>query len=205
MDDSLIVGRVVERLLITLFGGISLAFGWNLFRVGVANEQVAELAKADLKVKLQKVGPGVFFALFGTLVLIAGLLNPLRVSPPATAGESATPELGTFSYLSGSEVAAKQTVQSLNTLLDIVPPESEVGPLVVADVADLASVRPEIEALRNDIARGFIGEAAFDAWRQWGQVYLSDESRVPSQQLPNLRLAHEWLTLRAPVAERATR
>ena len=38
-EQILVFGRVFERLLISALAGTSLAYGWNLFRVGVLAEQ----------------------------------------------------------------------------------------------------------------------------------------------------------------------
>jgi hypothetical protein len=37
------IGRTVERLLADAMFGVSLILGWNLFRVGVLNDQTAEM------------------------------------------------------------------------------------------------------------------------------------------------------------------
>jgi hypothetical protein len=73
------LGRIIERLLICAFGGISLVLGWNLFRVGVVTQQTADLSAKGWRVNLQRVGPGVFFALFGTAILSLSLHNSLKL------------------------------------------------------------------------------------------------------------------------------
>jgi hypothetical protein len=79
-EGVLALGRVIERLLVCVFAGTSLAFGWNLFRVGVVAQQSAELATKDWRVNLKRVGPGVFFALFGSVVLAFALHSPLEIT-----------------------------------------------------------------------------------------------------------------------------
>lgn len=77
--DIFIWGRVVERIMISFFAGCSLFLGWHLFVTGVVKDQTAEIEKGGLKIKLRKVAPGVFFALFGVVTLIYGLSSPLTI------------------------------------------------------------------------------------------------------------------------------
>ena len=56
--DPLFLGRIVERILVVIFGGLSLVLGWRLFMVGVVDPQIAEIKFKDWKVSLRQVGPG---------------------------------------------------------------------------------------------------------------------------------------------------
>ena len=74
--------RAIERLLIVLFGGMSLILGWYLFKLGILKRQEAELSGAGWKIKLMNVGPGVFFALFGSIIFIVAALRPVSLEVP---------------------------------------------------------------------------------------------------------------------------
>lgn len=52
----------MERLAIVGLSGLSLVLGWDLFRRGVLNAQNADLKAHGWSIRLQRVGPGVFFA-----------------------------------------------------------------------------------------------------------------------------------------------
>ncbi|WP_233006898.1 hypothetical protein [Rheinheimera faecalis] len=67
---ELIQWRSVERVISILIGGLSIAAGWHLFLRGIVQEQSAGISTQTIKVSMQKVGPGVFFALFGAWVVI---------------------------------------------------------------------------------------------------------------------------------------
>lgn len=84
-EQILAVGRVIERLLACGFAGLSLALGWNLFRVGVVTEQTAEFTAGSWKATLKRVGPGVFFALFGACVLGYSIHSPLDIKSSRSA------------------------------------------------------------------------------------------------------------------------
>jgi hypothetical protein len=79
--------RAVERLLIVLFSGGALILGWNLFKTGILLAQSAEFKAKGITAKLLNVGPGIFFALFGTVSLVVAALRPMTVD--STFAESA--------------------------------------------------------------------------------------------------------------------
>jgi len=83
-------GRVIERLLVCLFAGTSLVLGWDLFRKGVLIEQSAEFQLATWKASLRRVGPGIFFALFGASVSVFALRSPISISHQEARGQSQT-------------------------------------------------------------------------------------------------------------------
>ncbi len=194
MSEAFFYGRVIERLLITGFGGVSLILGWNLFRAGILTDQVAELSKADAVVRLQKVGPGVFFALFGTIVLTCGLLRPVELTAGRGSVGDSTYVVARYSGPSAQE--AKKAVTALNTILDIVRAPSSKAELSSADIADLMAVRSDVELLRNDIVRSTIGVAPFEVWVKYRSAFEADPSTVPGDVLPNVRLAASWMTAR---------
>ena len=77
-EQILAIGRVFERLLVCGSAGMSLVLGWNLFRAGVVLEQSAEFVVKGWKATLKRVGPGIFFALFGACILGDALHSPFE-------------------------------------------------------------------------------------------------------------------------------
>lgn len=61
--------RGVERLMAMATGALSIALGYHLFRLGVVGGQEGVIEKGDFKLHLVKVGPGVFFSLFGAVLV----------------------------------------------------------------------------------------------------------------------------------------
>ena len=83
---AFILIRGAERIIIVLIGGASIWMGWRLFAaLGGDASQSAEFGGASLTIKLQKVGPGVFFALFGSLLIAASFWNLPKASDVAEA------------------------------------------------------------------------------------------------------------------------
>lgn len=84
-----IIFRMVERILGVLIGGVLIYFGYRLFLSlagkGGRDHAAGEFSFAGNKIKLSRVGPGVFFALFGAGLIVFSLVKPvsLTVSPRA--------------------------------------------------------------------------------------------------------------------------
>lgn len=78
--EILASSRALERLLIVSFSGVSLVLGWNLFRAGILTEQQAEFAAKHWSIRLQRVGPGVFFALFAVVGFVFSLAHPFTLN-----------------------------------------------------------------------------------------------------------------------------
>jgi hypothetical protein len=81
MDESVLVLRMFERIIAVLIGGFSIYLGYRLFfhLPFERSKDKGELELPGVKIVLSRVGPGVFFALFGTLVLYYSMTNPVKV------------------------------------------------------------------------------------------------------------------------------
>jgi hypothetical protein len=88
-------------------------------------QQTAELAAKGWRVNLKRVGPGVFFALFGSAVLSLSLRSPLNLplqhAPDSgsgtLAGQDRKQDEATVIYAHGDDPeVAKNWVASINTV-----------------------------------------------------------------------------------------
>jgi hypothetical protein len=73
------LGVVFIRAIITIAGAIAIYCGYRLFYV--ATEKQGELnvkLGANHQLGLREVGPGVFFALFGAIILVVCLVYPMK-------------------------------------------------------------------------------------------------------------------------------
>lgn len=99
-QSLVIVLRMVERILGVLLGGLLIYFGYRLF-LSLPGKRGSEGGTGDFsfaggnKIKLSKVGPGVFFALFGAGLILFSLTRSvsLTVSPPAANTTAEKPEV----------------------------------------------------------------------------------------------------------------
>ena len=98
MDADLIAisARHLERLLIVIAGGMSIVLGYRMFLAIPRADKDEGEGKIELpggiSVYVTRVGPGVFFALFGALILGLGLQQGLKleVREQRTAGGAQT-------------------------------------------------------------------------------------------------------------------
>jgi hypothetical protein len=191
--DSLIIGRVIERLLVILFGGLALFFGWRLFIVGVVDPQIAEIKFKGWKVTLRQVGPGVVFAALGIAVTAFALYRPLEISG---SGKTADTAAGTrrVSYLTARD-DLHYLVRALNTIerLDI---NQLTGDSTLAGKrkAELARAQEAVVGLRNTLLNEKFALPDLQTWQQYQDDYLKDPRSVPNEVRPVLSALEPWMT-----------
>lgn len=81
MDDPVTILRMVERILAVLIGGMAIYLGYRLFfHLPFERSHKGELALPGVKIVLSRVGPGVFFAAFGSVVLYFSITAEVSIS-----------------------------------------------------------------------------------------------------------------------------
>lgn len=94
-----IIFRMVERILGVLIGGVLIYFGYRLF-LSLAGKGGRDRGAGEFsfaggnKLKLSKVGPGVFFALFGAGLIVFSLVKPVSLTVSPRAAKSSAPKSG---------------------------------------------------------------------------------------------------------------
>jgi hypothetical protein len=86
--------RMVERIVIAFGGIISIILGYRLFMVASLDHKEVSggtFKTALFSVSLSKVGPGVFFALFGAYILANGITTQINVVDTKTASPAEAP------------------------------------------------------------------------------------------------------------------
>jgi hypothetical protein len=170
--EILLYSRSAERLLIVLFAGCSLLFGYLLFFRATSLQGDLEAKGGDkVYLRLRNVAPGVFFALFGSGVLIVSLVY--QISVPTGKGEvglslgMAPPELA------DRETAAKRVaaISALMTFYRDRAAEAVPG----AERSALQSAIPVVDSIRGDLIDQVFGAGSYafyqsiDARRSAGQ------------------------------------
>ena len=76
---------MLERLLVVGFGGMSIYLGYKLFfHLPHQTDQKGEIELPGMKVVLSRVGPGVFFLVFGAFILITNLHQGIETRSTGT-------------------------------------------------------------------------------------------------------------------------
>lgn len=77
--ELVIAMRGLERLLLVIAGALAIYFGYRLFREKIETVQVGDVKFFGWMVGLKQVGPGVFFALFGAVILSISIAHTLKI------------------------------------------------------------------------------------------------------------------------------
>lgn len=192
-----IILREIERIIIVIIGGISIYLGYRLFlKLPHLDSEGKITFPWDISILLSRVGPGVFFALFGAAVVIFSLYRTIEYSeqkpsplpPVAAAGEEnsmVTHSLeftGLGSNLTVSDIQAREDARAL----------------LRKDIAILNTVvrqlRPDLPVQDMGSAQRAIARVKFAlmkwVWidRDWGsqadfEVWLKDETLPPPKEL----------------------
>ena len=101
--ETMFTLRAIERMIGVLIGGISIFLGYRLFLnlPEKTDGQGKFILPGGISVYLSRVGPGVFFALFGAGVIIASLYFSLRIGLPTkdmTSEQTKAATSGSVSY-----------------------------------------------------------------------------------------------------------
>jgi len=188
-DIGLLIGigaRGIERLLVVLFAGLSIYFGFRLFlALPTQNNQQGEIELPGFKVVLSKVGPGVFFAAFGSAVLIASFTHPVSVDlesgsyAGAVSQTVAVSALSTPNAVTGRAAELDRIALALQTL-NCLPAYAQAaqGRLLAGDIepalrdAKLALLQPVWDQMQwGDYAR-------FKAWAHSGAGQVPDKIQI---------------------------
>jgi hypothetical protein len=166
--------RAVERIVGVIIGGVAIYLGYRLFlntRVRTNNEGRISLP-GGIGIYLVRVGPGVFFALFGTVVVSLAFLAALRYEPvtnvaPGTEplrGNNPAPQPGSLSYLSPtlSEKELEQQVYFLNATLPKI-----WGPALPE--SRRTDLRNQYEAHAPQLKLGLLRMAWQDGWGDFNE------------------------------------
>lgn len=84
--ENIIWIRGAERLLIWLFGGMSIFLGYRLFATYVREKGELAAQMKDWKISLRNLAPGIYFSLFGTVVLAFALNHTYRYDSSEQGG-----------------------------------------------------------------------------------------------------------------------
>lgn len=170
MDPSIISAwsRALERIAIVGLSGLSLILGWDLFRRGVLDSQSADFKAHSWSVRLQRVGPGIFFALFATVTFVSAISHPLEITTgnhakqqtKAAASDvpTATTEENKLVYAEKAGASSdRDVVAAINTLHLIALPRLSQG-LDVGDKDAISKSDRTLDAYKKSLMFAQFGQ-----------------------------------------------
>jgi hypothetical protein len=177
MDPAIL--RSLERILSVAIGGMSVWLGYHLFITLPQQRDGSGSFKLpwNISVVLSRVGPGVFFALFGAAVVAFGLHSAVSVTAERTvAPGGAVSEtmnmrgMGLGAATSGETLAVRRLrAEAQVGFLNALPLRNDVGP------AEQESIADQVAAIKLALMRGvwdpdWGDAAAFTAWIDSGSA-----------------------------------
>jgi hypothetical protein len=176
--DLAVLLRFLERMLAVAIGGLAIYLGYRLFSlvpVSKDSEGRVNLSK-DFSIVLSRVGPGVFFALFGAFVTGISLYKSVvvNVQPEQTTNAPAVSFQGAGGVGTTTDDAAradtrmllKREIAILNTLPKLL--DSALPPHERANV-ELAIPRIKLALMKpvwGEAAAGWGTPEAFEQWQK---------------------------------------
>lgn len=185
MDFSqLLLLRVIERILAVLIGGFSIYLGYRLFiEMPYKNDSSGKVElPGDISIFFSRVGPGVFFSLFGAAVVAVSIYRGLEIdtsiAPAADKTENipkvnihyANPGVGEAesAKLASLRAGARVTIAELNKLPALLPADFPTTRLLDVTQAIRASKLALLETVWGKdwgefaIFRNWVNEGAAD-------------------------------------------
>lgn len=183
--DTLLILRMIERFLAVGIGGLCIFFGYRLFLAlpDVRDASGQFSLPMNIQIVVSRIGPGVFFALFGAGIVALSLYQSIKYERtlPGAASASGQPIHESFAgvgeTISRNEMDERANARALlrrdfavlNTLPRYLRPE-----LPPQDTDQLASTVERVKlALMRTVwgtsAEGWGDQAAFEAWLKSGQ------------------------------------
>ncbi|MCQ8106287.1 hypothetical protein NP590_19435 [Methylomonas sp. SURF-2] len=172
--------RFLERITVVLIGGMSIYLGYRLF-LAIPHQQDSEgriRLPADISIVMVRIGPGVFFALFGVMAVCLSLIKPLQIQ--ANSGNPVG-NAESISYLQANQatddsaaradarVLIRKEIEILNTLPQLLRQDlaehertSVVGGIARIKLLLMQPAWDEAEA-------GFGDYASFENWVKSGE------------------------------------
>jgi len=155
--------------------------GWNLFRIGIVDPQSAELSSKSVTVKLQKCGPGVFFAVFGTAILIWAIYSPLTLTAPSNESTEDAPKRTAFNVhyeqQTMSPAAQLRRCQSINSLAVLFKQHPEfIGELPQPQRIAVAQAIQTLQEFKESIAAQQVGTDKLNWYKGNVDKFLVNES-----------------------------
>jgi hypothetical protein len=93
-----VLTRSAERILVTLTGAFAIFLGYKLFATVATAESVANVKTAAISIYVSNVGPGVFFALFGTGLIGYAITRAVQFEQKVDGAISASGIVADFRY-----------------------------------------------------------------------------------------------------------
>ena len=186
--------RMVERIAAVFIGGVSVYLGYRLFQTVKATGEGSGSVKlpGDVTVMVSRVAPGVFFALFGAIVVVMSYAYPLSyghgvaAGTPEISGAGPTPTLasaaGNVEDLESDRNRLRRHIKFLNEMPDLLNPALSDGQ------------RRTVDQRRLEAKLRLMQSVWGDDWTDFEQFQLWAEGSVPEEDSNAFRATAEFFS-----------
>ena len=191
--------RMLERLAAVIIGGVSVYLGYRLFQTVKATGEDSGSVKlpGDVTVMVSRVAPGVFFALFGAIVVVMSYAYPFSYEQGLLAGGGATisgagpvPTLasatGNVEDLESDRNRVRRHIKFLNEVPDLLDPALSDGQ------------RRTVDQRRLEAKLRLMQSVWGDDWSDFEQFQIWAEGGAPEEDSDAFRATVEFFSFGAP-------
>lgn len=189
--QMMVIGRGIERLFISSSAILSIYFGYKLFRSGIDAVQVGDIRFLGWVIALKQVGPGIFFALFGTILLSVSAMNNIKFENSLVKNEETGVQQQNNSvsfFGSADDQLRKAQVKGLQSAISAATCE-DINPC--PDRIPLKNAKLFLEALRKEILEKKLGDDILVFWDSNKQAFASGQVK-DEKVLQKLNVVAPW-------------
>ena len=163
--------RFIERITGVLIGGVAIYLGYRLF-LSVPEHKDSEgkfVLPLNTSVVMSRVGPGVFFALFGIVAVCFALYRPLQMEGGRPASYAGGSTLADPDEKADARALMRREIATLNTIPGVLGAEL---PDHDRDSVQLSLRRVKLGLIRpvwGKADEGFGDYSAFEQWVEAGE------------------------------------
>ncbi|MBU1053125.1 MAG: hypothetical protein KKC46_04750 [Proteobacteria bacterium] len=186
--DPIII-RSFERILDSLIGGVSIYLGYRLFLKlpEKTDSQGKIILPGNISIFLSRVGPGVFFALFGAAVIALSLHNAIQYSVEPKNMEVAQVSQAKINYLGATEGRAHMDSAELEHKRSLLRPSffwlNQLPKKINSfeNKENRVNMQLQLPTVKLELISKVWGPdwCSFEAFEQW--VSLGDETALPAE------------------------
>lgn len=159
-----------ERIIIVIAAFVSIWLGYKLFAIVVSDKSNFEGKIGEWQIKMQRIAPGVFFALFGASVLIFALKAPYNTGTNTSTGQSGVSYNNSMAPIA-NEQDAQIMLSSLTSLKAIIEKPTTV--LAPEDRSFVLQSMPPLDRLRNLLVDRVYGAESVNWYQERYKDYLT--------------------------------
>lgn len=155
-------GRALERLLVVMFGGLAMYYGFKLFYLVSSHDGELSAKGSTWQFRMVRVGPGVFFALFGTVIVTYALFQSPTI---VKKGHDTTVEIrGGTPTVDASRASDTGTLRAIATIKVFTASAGEKP--TAKQIEGLQRALRELEVVQARVIDAQFGQGAYSEWNR---------------------------------------